>query len=141
MYVRDTNELDDVMRFIHRQSMEKLQTDKGKRTGIDIVADFHKTKRSNSQNKFYWKNCTELALFMQVTGIAIIQGNIRIEYDQDIVHTINKVKFGVKSTAKLSVKEFITYMDRFFAFWIEETEGEWIPLESTRGYAERTHLI
>lgn len=144
MYCRNINELDEVARLHKLKAKGLLESEKGRRVGIDWTPpDFHKTKRSNPQNSFYWKNCTELALFMQDSGSAILVKNeltgkiMRVEYNPDIIHEMNKSQFGIKSTAKLPVKEFVEFMDRFFAFWIQETQYNWTPLESTRGYFER----
>ena len=109
------------------------------RYGVDFEMKEHKQMRSTAQNRFYWENVGEVVKVLNDAGCTY--GEDRLPYSSDIIHEINKIKLGVSTTTRLSVKEFCEFMDKMFAFWIERTAGVFVPLESAESYLEKTGLL
>lgn len=107
--------------------------------GVDIEIKEHKPKRTIQQNSFYWLNCTDIAKFLTEAGSTYSE--YELDYTSEIIHEINKKKFGVSTTTKLSKQDFCEYMTKMFAFWIEKTNGFWQPKESPYSYLERTGVL
>ena len=108
--------------------------------GVLIEISEFKPKRTDLQNNFYWANVRDITDILRAYNIKkTIMGFKLLLTDED-VHEINKQVFNIKTTTKLSKKEFCDFMDSLFAFWIEKTKGKWQPKELTRGYLERTGL-
>lgn len=130
---------------LHREMPAFIKTCEGmienSKDGIDIDVEKHKKKRNTLQNSFMWVNLNNIADFLNDSGLSYEVMNVELPFNKDIIHEINAKVFGVKTTTKMTVTEFCEYMDKMFYFWQERTEFEWIPLESTRGYLERTGLI
>lgn len=137
MFIRNKEALKRELPNITRSCQGLLDNSKN---GIDINYKKHTTKRSDPQNDFYWLNVSDIARFLDEAGCSYTVNDVKLDYDKDIIHAINKKKFGIDSTKKLSVGEFCEYMEKMFAFWQEKTRYEWIPLESTMSYIERTGL-
>ena len=108
--------------------------------GVLIEISEFKPKRTDLQNNFYWANVRDITDILRAYNIKkTIMGFKLLLTDED-VHEINKQVFNIKTTTKLSKKEFCDFMDSLFAFWIKKTKGKWQPKELTRGYLERTGL-
>jgi len=109
--------------------------------GVDVTVEKHKNKRNSLQNAFYWLNLTNIADFLNDSGLSYKVMNVELPYNKDIIHEINFKVFAIKTTTKMSVGEFCEYMNKILGFWQEKTKFNWNPLESARGYLERTGLI
>jgi hypothetical protein len=92
---------------------------------VELVLRKRRTKRSDSQNRYYWGVCVEI--------LANHCG-----YEPEELHEALKVKFlsdrqedenglmRVRSTAKLTTDEFIAYTNRVVR-WAAESLGVYIP--------------
>lgn len=94
-----------------------------------------KNKRSNEQNNYYWLFNGQLADFLNNAGLRY--GEHNIPYTSDLLHSINKQLFGVRTTTKMSVGEFCEYMNKLLLFWQEKTCGEFQMSELPANYLER----
>ena len=112
---------------------------KSAKHGIDVEISDHKQRRTTEQNRFYWANVGDIADVLN--GAGLTYGEWCLPYTSEILHEINKKVFGVQSTAKLSKEEFCDFIDRLQAFWIERTNGFYMPRETAYSYLERTGLI
>ena len=107
--------------------------DNGKQVDIDVKE--HINKRSIEQNNYYFLFCSELAKFFDDAGLSY--GEYKIPYTTDLIHDFNKKIFGVKTTTKLSIKEFCQYMTKVLIFWTERTHGEFQIKELPESYLQR----
>lgn len=107
--------------------------------GMDVEISEHKQRRTTEQNRFYWSTVGDIADVLNDAGATY--GEWCLPYTAEILHEINKKIFGVASTAKLSKAEFCDFIDRLQAFWIERTNGCYLPKETAYSYLERTGLI
>lgn len=108
-------------------------------SGIDIEVKEHRNKRTSAQNNFYWLNVSDIADVLNDGGCSY--GEFNLPYTSELIHDINKIVFGVKTTTRMTIKEFCQYMDKMTAFWIEKTNGAFQPKEVAYSYLERTGLI
>lgn len=112
---------------------------KAAKHGIDVEISDHKQRRTTEQNRFYWANVGDVVNVLNDAGLTY--GEWCLPYTSEILHEINKKIFGVQSTAKLSKEEFCAFIDQLQAFWIERTDGFYMPRETAYSYLERTGLI
>lgn len=108
-------------------------------SGIDIEVKEHRNKRTSAQNNFYWLNVSDIADVLNDGGCSY--GEFNLPYTSELIHDINKIVFGVKTTTRMTIKEFCQYMDKMTVFWIEKTNGAFQPKEVAYSYLERTGLI
>lgn len=108
-------------------------------SGIDIEVKEHRNKRTSAQNNFYWLNVSDIADVLNDGGCSY--GEFNLPYTSELIHDINKIVFGVKTTTRMTIKEFCQYMDKMTVFWIEKTNGAFQPKEVAFSYLERTGLI
>ena len=134
-YFRTADDAEIEMRLI-RPLKALLASSKN---GVDVEIKEHTTRRSATQNAFYWANLTDIAKVLNEVGCGY--GDYKIAFTPKVLHEINKTIFGVKTTAKMDVKAFTEYMDKVLAFWIEKTHGFFVPKETTKSYLERTGLV
>lgn len=112
---------------------------KAAKHGVDVTVADHKQRRTTEQNRFYWANVGDIADVLNDAGLTY--GEWCLPYTAEILHEINKKIFGVSSTAKLSKVEFCEFIDKLQAFWIDRTNGYYMPRETAYSYLERTGLI
>lgn len=134
-YFRQADDAEIEMRLI-RPLKALLASSKN---GVDVEMKEHTTRRSATQNAFYWANLTDIAKVLSDAGMEY--GDFNIAFTPEVLHEINKTVFGVKTTAKMDVKAFTDYMDKVLAFWIEKTHGFFVPKETTKSYLEKTGLV
>lgn len=125
MFIRDKSELKPKFRVLFEQAEHLI--DGG---SIDVEVKKHVHKRSNAQNNYYWLICSEVAKFLDEAGLEYGE----LDYSSDIIHALNKKKTGIKTTTKLSIKDFCDYMTRIIQFWQEKTSYEWMPSELPATY-------
>lgn len=138
MFIRNKDTLKRELPNITRACEGLLDNSKN---GIEIKIEKHVAKRNSLQNSFYWLNVGDIAEFLDDAGCFFIVDNVKLYYNKDIIHEINKKRFNVNTTTKMSVGEFCEYMEKMFIFWQEKTGYSWLPLESIMSYIERTDLI
>lgn len=137
MIIKNKDDIETALLCAKSEILGKLLNCKD---GVLIEISEFKPKRTDLQNNFYWANVRDITDILRAYNIKkTIMGFKLLLTDED-VHEINKQVFNIKTTTKLSKKEFCDFMDSLFAFWIEKTKGKWQPKELTRGYLERTGL-
>ena len=105
--------------------------------GVVVEIKKKTLRRTTDQNSFYWVCVNNLQQFLYESGVTYNAMGQELEYTADTLHEINKSVFSVDSTAKLDIKAFCEFMDKMFAFWIEKTQGNWMPPESTRSWLDK----
>lgn len=120
MLVQKLEELPTALNNIQNQA--RLLLENKKPVLLEVKA--HAPKRSLEQNAFYWMFMQELSRFLNDAGCSFIYEGHKLPYTPDILHEINKQLFGVKSTARMTVKEFCDHINNLLAFWQEKTNGE-----------------
>lgn len=108
--------------------------------GIDINIIPHKRQRTLQQNKLLWEIYNHIVEFYNDTGFIIDNLNIRF-LNSDFLHEYFKVRFNVKSTAKLNTQDFSRYVDSIQNEMIEQSCGEYEPIICEENYIEKTNLI
>lgn len=131
MFCKDLNQIKQVFRLAYIQA--ELMLKNGKQVDIEVTE--HKNKRSIEQNNYYFLFCSELAKFFNDAGLSY--GEFQIPYTTDLIHDINKKIFGVKTTTRLSIKDFCEYMTKVLIFWTEKTHGEFQMKELAESYLQR----
>lgn len=135
MYIKDRTELRDKFTLLYRQAEHLLEAG-----AVDVEVKKHKHIRSKEQNNYYWLICSEVANFLRLNCPPY--GEDKLDYDNDLIHKINKKKHNVDTTTKLSIQEFCDYMTEVILYWQERTNWEWAPSElpvsylAQRGYTE-----
>lgn len=108
------------------------------KNGLDVEIREHKSNRTNAQNRFYWSTVKDIVDVLNDGGLTY--GEWNLSYTSEILHEINKRIFGISSTSKLSKSEFCDLMDKLQSFWIEKTNGFYMPRETPSSYFERTGM-
>lgn len=128
MFIKDKNELKTKFRALYDQAERLL--DAG---SVDVEVKKHTTTRTNAQNNYYWLVCSEVAKFLDESGLTYGE----LDYSGEIIHLINKKKTGIKTTKKLSISDFCDYMTKIIVYWQEKTAFEWMPSELPASYLEQ----
>lgn len=136
MFCRNIDYLNKVFRMEYDRAKILLNNSKD---GIDVEVKEHKIKRSNQANAYYWLFNTELAKFLDDSGLSY--GEYKLPYTGELVHAINKSLFGVSTTTKMKKDEFCEYMTKLMSFWTEKTAGQFIMSESPYGYLEKVGYV
>lgn len=101
--------------------------------GVEVTIKENKETRGTRQNAFYWVIVRDISKFMIGAGAYYELHGVRLEYHKYMVHDINKAMYSIDSTTKLTVKEFIEYMDSMTSFWSSRTNDLWKPKEAYGG--------
>jgi hypothetical protein len=89
---------------------------------VEVEVKEYKRKRSNEQNRYYWQFNEWVRACLADAGCTY--GEFNLAYTKEIIHAINKRKFGVETTTKMNRTEFCEYMTQVSIFWIEQTNGQ-----------------
>lgn len=135
MYISEVSQLKPGFRALYNQAEIMLAS--GKKIIVEVSEK--KNKRSLEQNNYLWLFNSELAKFLDDAGLAY--GEFKLPYTAELIHDINKRLFGVKSTAKMSRKDFCEYMNKLLLFWQQRTNGEFSLSELPANYLERKGYI
>lgn len=130
MFIGKESQLKPTFRALFNQAEILLANGKS----IDVDLKEHKHKRSVEANNYYWLFNTQLANFLDETGLTY--GEFKLPYTADIIHEMNKTLFGVKTTTKMTTGEFCEYMNKLLVFWSERTKGEFQMSELPATYLE-----
>lgn len=128
MKISTKAELKPIFRNLYHTA--ELLLDAGKEVSAE-VSEF-KYKRTNEQNAYYFLMNTEVAQFLNESGLTY--GEFNLPYTKDIIHAIQKKVFGVETTTKMSIHEFCDYETQVIQFWQERTNGQWQPTELPESY-------
>lgn len=127
MYIKDITELREKFLILYEQAKHLLEY-----TSVDADVKEHKNKRTKAQNDFYHQMCTEIADFLRKHCPPY--GEDELDWDKEIVHRINKKKFDVETTTKMSVHEFCDYTTQIIEYWQRKTRWNWTPSETPMSY-------
>ena len=120
-----TNDLD-----LNECYEKMLNALKGTNNGLQVTVKENIQKRSTLQNAFYWRGNNSISKFMKDAGCYFMLQGEKLEYTKDVVHMINKSHFGIDTTTKMSIREFVDYITALHVFWDERTNGFYVPSES-----------
>lgn len=108
--------------------------------GIDISIKPHTRTRTNEQNRLLWEIYNHIVKFYDDTGFVI--DGLRVNFlTADFLHEYFKARFGLKTTTKLSTKDFSEYIAKIQLAMIEQSKGEYEALYPEQNYLEKTGLI
>ena len=134
--------------YCTRNTIEKVFTDLKKQAslmlckvdGLDITIKEHKKIRSLLQNNSLWALYENILDFWKETGFFIDNLNFRF-LTTEIIHEYIKIRFNLKTTTRLSTKEFCQFFDAIQQEWVEQSNGFYEPmLLEDKGYFESTGL-
>lgn len=131
MKISSKAELEPVLRAMHEQAEALLACEKQ----VLIEVSEFKNKRSNEFNAYYWLSNTWVADCLNDAGC--VYGEFGISYTSELIHSIQKQIFGVKTTTKMKTDEFCDYMHKITSFWIDKTQGNYQPKEISETYLIR----
>lgn len=107
--------------------------------GVNVKITPYKSARTSDQNSYYWLICADVARHLNDAGVSFKkvqygEKEFSLGWDNEIIHLLNKVVFGVKTTTSLTKKDFCDYMEKVFSLWIDKTEGHWAPPIDIKSY-------
>ncbi len=108
--------------------------------GIDITIKPHTKLRTNEQNKLLWEVYNHIVSFYNDTGFIIDGLNLKF-LNADFLHEYFKVRFNIKSTAKLSTIEFSQFINQIQTEMVEQTQGEYEPIIPEDNYLTKTGVV
>ena len=101
--------------------------------GIQIEIRPHRKPRTFKQNRFLMEIMQHIVRFYHETGFK--PDNIHDWCMRtDVLKEFFKARFAVKSTTKLSTKEFIEFTDNIQRMMQEQSHGEYIVLDPEESY-------
>tara|TARA_R110000851_G_scaffold294732_1_gene449461 strand:+ start:1818 stop:2309 length:492 start_codon:yes stop_codon:yes gene_type:complete len=141
MWVKNKSELEGALKKIRLDLSNVLDHSKH---GAIVEIKKHRPNRSQAQHNFYMVIVTSISKFYMEAGALYIIKGFKLEYDKNFVHELCKKMLPVnpdnglqyKSTKKLSIKQFIYYIDKINQFWQEDSVYSWTPPEC-RSYFEK----
>lgn len=96
--------------------------------GIDIDIKPHKKLRTLEQNSYWWKIMDHIHKFSEDTGWKP-RGLENLQWlSSDFLHLFFKSIYGIKSTRKLSTKEFYELTNKLQNDMLTTTHGEYEPI-------------
>jgi hypothetical protein len=95
--------------------------------GLDIEICQHKKQRTYRQNQFLAAIIDHIVRFCQETGHCV-DGLSSHAMRADLLREWFKGKYSVRTTTKLSTKEFAEYCDHIQQDMVEQTRGEYEPI-------------
>lgn len=131
MFIKDIHNLNPIFKLSYEQA--KAMLDNGKQ--VDIEVKEHINKRSSEQNAYYWIINGLVADCLNSAGITY--GEFKLPYNKDLIHDIHKHLFGIKTTTRLSIKDFCEYMENIFILWIQRTSGAFEVPELPKDFLEK----
>lgn len=137
MIIRSKADINQGFKLSYDSALKMLEC--GKQVEVNVFEFI--PKRTQEQNNYYWLMCGEVALCLTTAGCSY--GDLKLPYNSDLVHMINKEVFGIKTTTKMKIHEFLDFTTQFIQFWQERTNGEFIPSELPvsymikKGYSEK----
>lgn len=136
IYLQASTSLGDIFKQVVEPIAEALKSAK---YGVDVSVKLHTNRRTSLQNAYLFANYEEIVRILKEAGCTY--GCYHIPYTVELIHDITKWEQGIEHTKNMSTKEFSDFVEKMFAFWIEETAGQFQPLETLSSYMERTGLL
>lgn len=122
MRIYRLTDLSKALDMIRNQATKSLESDKP----VDVCCVEVKKIRTIQQNKYLFELYTNLLDFYHQTGFMIDGLNKQVKFiNKDLLHEYIKARFDVKTTTKMTTKEFAEFVDTIQNEWIEQSVGEY----------------
>ena len=93
---------------------------------VEIGCVESKKTRTMQQNKYLFELYRHLLDFYAETGFMIDELNKRVRFiTKDLLHEYLKARFDVKTTTRMSTKDFSEFVDKIQNEWIEQSGGQY----------------
>jgi hypothetical protein len=93
---------------------------------VEIGCVESKRTRTMQQNKYLFELYRHLLDFYAETGFMIDELNKRVRFiTKDLLHEYLKARFDVKTTTRMSTKDFSEFVDKIQNEWIEQSGGQY----------------
>ena len=124
MYFPVGSDINGILRFIAPKLQAVLN---GAKYGVDIDIKNHVRNRTLEQNRYLYAIYKHIVEFCD--QYKFIPDNLNIRFiNSDFLHEYFKARFDVKTTTKMSTKEFTEYTDKIQLLMIEQTKGLYDPI-------------
>ena len=136
MFFRKSANKSEIMQVISKKIAEILPV---ANNGIDVIIRKHERIRSSQQNNLLWAVYNNITQFFLETGF-IIDRLPLLYLNNEFLHEYFKARFNVKTTTKLTTKEFMDYVDKIQYEMVEQSKGNYEPIIPD-DYIEKTGLL
>lgn len=137
MHFQNYIPVDTILEAIKGNISAMLPTSKW---GIDITIKPHSKQRTVEQNRLLWEIYNHIVRFYEDTGFVI--DGLRLKFlNADFLHAYFKVRFGLKSSAKLNTQEFSEYIGKIQKEMVEQSNGMYEPIIPEDNYLTKTHIV
>ena len=93
---------------------------------VEIGCVEAKKTRTIQQNKYLFELYHHLLDFYSETGFMIDELDKRVRFiTKDLLHEYLKARFDVKTTTRMSTKDFSEFVDKIQNEWIEQSGGQY----------------
>ena len=124
MYFPVGSDINGILRFIAPKLQAVLN---GAKYGVDIDIKNHVRNRTLEQNRYLYAIYKHIVEFCE--QYKFMPDNLNIRFiNSDFLHEYFKARFDVKTTKKMSTKEFTEYTDKIQLLMIEQTKGLYDPI-------------
>ena len=124
MYFPVGSDINGILRFIAPKLQAVLNSAK---YGVDIDIKNHVRNRTLEQNRYLHAIYKHIVEFCD--QYKFMPDNLNIRFiNSDFLHEYFKARFDVKTTTKMSTKEFTEYTDKIQLLMIEQTKGLYDPI-------------
>ena len=132
MYFPVGSDINGILRFIAPKLQAVLN---GAKYGVDIDIKNHVRNRTLEQNRYLYAIYKHIVEFCD--QYKFMPDNLNIRFiNSDFLHAYFKARFDVKTTTKMSTKEFTEYTDKIQLLMIEQTKGLYDPIYPEDRYQE-----
>lgn len=130
MFFQPNTPLEEIQNWI---DMQLPAVHKVAKRGVEINITPHKSKRTVEQNRFLMVIMTAIVRFYNDTGF-MPDGCQKWMMRTDIQKEYWKARYGVESSSKMEISEFIKFIDFIQNTMVEETGGEYEILQTDSAY-------
>ena len=124
MYFPVGSDINGILRFIAPKLQAVLN---GAKYGVDIDIKNHVRNRTLEQNRYLYAIYKHIVEFCD--QYKFMPDNLNIRFiNSDFLHEYFKARFDVKTTTKMSTKEFTEYTDKIQLLMIDQTKGLYDPI-------------
>jgi hypothetical protein len=125
MYFPVGSDINGILAFITPKLKAVLNSAK---YGVDVDIKNHIRNRTLEQNKYLYAIYKHIVEFHQEHDTFMID-NLPLKFiSSDFLHAYFKARFDVKTTTKMSTKEFTEYTDKIQLLMINQTNGIYDPI-------------
>lgn len=125
MYFPAGSDINGILAFITPKLKAVLNSAK---YGVDVDIKNHIRNRTLEQNKYLYAIYKHIVEFHQEHDTFMID-NLPLKFiSSDFLHAYFKARFDIKTTTKMSTKEFTEYTDKIQLLMINQTNGIYDPI-------------